>query len=65
MIAHFASVGQDFFYSQYLAVIEYGDLEKTIEKTRIFAEAIGGFGRMNARKYKASVVADKLLEVLE
>jgi len=49
----------------YLAVIEYGELEKVIEKTRIFAEAIGGFGRMNARKYKASVVADKLLEVLE
>lgn len=49
----------------YLAVIDYGELERVIEKTYVFADVISRFGRMNAEKFKASVVAEKLLEVLE
>lgn len=47
-----------------LAIIDYKDVEQAIQKTYTFNDSVSEFGKRNAEKFKASVVAGKLLEVL-
>ncbi|MCK4329274.1 hypothetical protein KAX02_05475 [candidate division WOR-3 bacterium] len=48
-----------------LAIIDYKEVETAIAKTHALGEAISVSGKQNAEKFKASVVAGRLLEVIE
>lgn len=48
-----------------LAIIRYEEVEKAIYKTYEHAEAVSEYGRENAKRFKASVVAKALVELIE
>jgi len=48
-----------------LAVMDYKDVEESILKTYALSEHLSEYGRENAKRFRASVVAKQLLEVLE
>ena len=48
-----------------LAIIDYKDVEASIYKTYEHAEFISEYGRENAKRFRASVVAKALVELLE
>ena len=47
------------------AIIRYEEVEKAIYKTYEHAEAVSEYGRENAKRFKASVVAKALVELIE